>query len=182
MTVAVQNVFIINLMGIREYMNNQLKLLGCVLLGLILSATPILIAQSAEKSQESSSVFYASDDWLLNGSTDWFDESARRTAELNAYLSDSDDTRAVNKYKFKEGHNPALAWNWFDQHPIGYGGMPYVLLQTILSLDPATETNPHLLKLAKALVRIQMIMRVELLRRQVIGYKNFQMVWSTTLE
>ena len=91
---------------------------------------------------------YASDDWLTTGATSWPQEVTRRDRELNAYLYDDDKGRAL-KYGFREGQNPALAWSWFDQHPIGYGGMPYVLLQTLLSLDPATETDPHLLRLAK---------------------------------
>jgi hypothetical protein len=93
-------------------------------------------------------VAYASDHWLDNGSDAWSDESGRREQALYAYLRDTDPVRA-EKYGFRSGHTPALAWNWFDQHPVGFGGVPYVLLQTILSLDPATETNPQLLALAK---------------------------------
>ena len=91
---------------------------------------------------------YASDSWLTSGDSNWEEEKIRREDELYNFLSDTDLNRA-KAYMFDEGHTPALAWNWFDQHPIGYGGVPYVLLKTLLSLDPATETNPHLLTLAK---------------------------------
>ena len=90
---------------------------------------------------------YASDNWVMTGSGDWEQESLRRERELRAYLNDTDPERA-KQYKFKQGHNPSLAWNWFTQHPIGYGGLPNVLLQTILSLDPASESDPHLKKIA----------------------------------
>ncbi len=90
---------------------------------------------------------FASDDWVEAGSTPWAQERDRRQADLEAYLRDTDPARA-RKYQFREGHTPALAWNWFSGHPIGYGGVPYVLLQTLLSLDPATETDPQLRRLA----------------------------------
>ena len=90
---------------------------------------------------------YASDAWLDGNASGWADEAARREQQLAEFLSDTDPIRA-EKYGFREGQYPALAWSWFDQHPIGYGGIPKVLLQTFLSLDPATEKDPHLLKLA----------------------------------
>lgn len=91
---------------------------------------------------------HASDAWLASGSAPWREEIARREAELRAYLGDADAGRARG-YGFHRDQTPALAWNWFSEHPIGFGGMPHVLLQTILSLDPATETDPHLLKIAQ---------------------------------
>jgi len=89
----------------------------------------------------------ASDGWGRDGDTPWADERARRDGELRAYLADTDPARA-RRYRFREGHTPALAWNWFDEHPVGFGGVPYVLLQTILSLDPVSETDPHLRRIA----------------------------------
>ena len=90
---------------------------------------------------------FASDDWVGAGTTSWAEERSRRQQQLEAYLSDTDRERA-RKYQFRDGHTPALAWNWFTSHPIGYGGLPYVLLQTLFSLDPATETDPKLKRLA----------------------------------
>jgi len=90
---------------------------------------------------------FASDEWVRNGAAPWAEEMARRQRDLDAYLRDPDPVRA-RKYGFRDGHHPALAWNWFSEHPIGYGGMPYVLLQTLLSLDPASETDPQLRILA----------------------------------
>jgi len=91
---------------------------------------------------------HSSDDWVVNGNTPWQQEMERRETELIAYLEDTDGDRSV-AYGFKVGHTPALAWNWFAEHPVGFGGPPYVLLKTILSLDPATEKDPHLLRLAE---------------------------------
>ncbi len=91
---------------------------------------------------------YASDKWVKEGKTTWQQEQQRREEELYAYLNDTNSDRA-KIYGFRTGHTPKLGWDWFDNHPIGYGGVPYVLLQTILSLDPATETDPYLLAIAK---------------------------------
>jgi hypothetical protein len=90
---------------------------------------------------------FASDEWVKSGTTPWAEEMARRQADLEGFLRDTDPQRAA-KYGFRRGHTPALAWNWFSEHPIGYGGVPYVLLQTLLSLDPATETDKELQKLS----------------------------------
>jgi hypothetical protein len=90
---------------------------------------------------------FASDDWVSRGSHAWPEERARRQALLDGYLRENDPA-ASRAYGFRGWHTPALAWNWFSEHPIGYGGMPNVLLQTLLSLDPATEKDPHLRKLA----------------------------------
>lgn len=101
----------------------------------------------AESGEAAPSIRHASDQWVENGSSDWMDEVGRREKQIADFLQDTDPERA-SQYRFRDGHYPALAWNWFDQHPIGYGGIPYVLLQTMLSLDPSTETDPHLKKLA----------------------------------
>ncbi len=90
---------------------------------------------------------YASDPWL-ESAVPWFEERQRREAEIAAYLADQDPDRA-RQYGFQSGHTPALAWNWFDRHPVGFNGVPLVLLQTLLALDPATETDRHLLPLAR---------------------------------
>ncbi len=89
----------------------------------------------------------ASDAWLESANS-WSVERARRGTEIAAYLADQDAERA-GLYGFSPAHSPALAWNWFDRHPVGFNGVPLVLLQTLLSLDPATETDPHLLPLAR---------------------------------
>lgn len=90
---------------------------------------------------------FASDNWVKLETTSWEQEMVRRQHALDAYLGDADPARA-RSYGFRDGHTPALAWNWFSMHPIGYGGVPSVLLQTLLSLDPATETDKNLQKLA----------------------------------
>jgi hypothetical protein len=90
---------------------------------------------------------FASDAWVEKSSEPWSQEMARRQRDLEGYLRDTDPARA-RRYGFRDGHHPALAWNWFSGHPIGYGGVPHVLLQTLLSLDPATEKDGDLQKLA----------------------------------
>ena len=108
----------------------------------------VAVAQTGAPRDVSPPPAFASNEWVRNGTAPWAEERARRQAELEGYLRDTDATRA-KKYGFRDGHHPALAWDWFSAHPIGYGGVPYVLLQTILSLDPATESDPHLLPLAR---------------------------------
>lgn len=91
---------------------------------------------------------YASDEWLKNETTPWPEEMKRRDLQIDFYFQDTDPIRS-KKYGFRPGHTPALGWNWFVAHPVGFGGAPYVLLQTILSLDPTAEKDPHLLEIAK---------------------------------
>lgn len=129
-------------------------LLASLLMSLLAGSVPgsLLAAAHEGSATDPSSVTlpeaYASDDWLADGGKDWNEEFQRREQQLWDYLSDTDPARAAS-YGFREGHFPALAWNWYDQHPVGYGGLPYVLLTTILSLDPTKETDPHLLALAR---------------------------------
>ena len=60
--------------------------------------------------------------------TDWPAEVARRDAAIAAYLNDDDPARAA-KYGFRSGQTPRLAWSWFRDNPVGFNGVPYVLLQ-----------------------------------------------------
>src|SRR5262245_21001112 len=70
--------------------------------------------------------------------TDWPAEIAKRDHALQTYLEDDDAGRA-EKYGFRQGQNPRLAWNWFRENPVGFNGVPFVLLKTILDLDPDHE-------------------------------------------
>ena len=112
----------------------------------LLALCPFLATAQAENASPPAGG-YASDQWLTDA-TAWSEERQRREAEIADYLGDTDPGRA-EQYKFRSGQFPALAWNWFDQHPVGFNGLPLVLLQTLLSLDPATETDPNLLPIAK---------------------------------
>jgi len=67
--------------------------------------------------------------------TDWAAEIAKRQRAIEGYLDDADPARA-QKYGFRSGQNPRLAWSWFRDNPVGFNGLPYVLLKTILDLDP----------------------------------------------
>src|SRR5262245_45870716 len=70
--------------------------------------------------------------------TDWPAEITRRDAAIQAYLDDSDPVRA-EKYGFRSGQHPRLAWSWFLDNPVGFNGVPFVLFKTILDLDPGHE-------------------------------------------
>ena len=78
---------------------------------------------------------------------DWAAEVARRDRAIAGYLDDDDPVRA-EKYGFRSGQTPRLAWNWFRENPVGFNGVPYVLFKTILDLSPDHE-NPTLRTLAR---------------------------------
>ncbi len=92
---------------------------------------------------------FASDAWVESGKAPWTQERMRREQQLSAYFEDEncDDAK---KYGFREGQTPWLAWEYFTRYPIGYGGVPNVLLQTLLSLDPAAlDEDSQLMPLAR---------------------------------
>jgi hypothetical protein len=78
---------------------------------------------------------------------DWPAEIARRDRAIEGYLSDSDPVRSET-YGFRRGQTPQLAWNWFRDNPVGFNGVPLVLLKTILDLDP-NHPQPALRALAR---------------------------------
>ena len=79
--------------------------------------------------------------------TDWAAEVAKRQRAIDGYLDDTDPARA-EKYGFRSGQNPQLAWHWFRNNPVGFNGVPFVLFKTILDLDPDHE-NPTLRTIAR---------------------------------
>jgi hypothetical protein len=79
--------------------------------------------------------------------TDWAAEISRRDHAIQGYLDD-DDAGHAEKYGFRSGQNPRLAWAWFRDNPVGFNGVPFVLLKTILDLDPNHE-NPTLRTIAR---------------------------------
>jgi hypothetical protein len=79
--------------------------------------------------------------------TDWTAEVAKRDRALEAYLSDADPERA-KIYGFRSGQDPRLAWKWFLDNPVGFNGVPFVLLKTIFDLDPNHE-HPTLRRIAR---------------------------------
>jgi hypothetical protein len=79
--------------------------------------------------------------------TDWPAEIAKREKAIEGYLADDDPERAA-KYGFRSGQTPRLGWSWFEDYPVGFNGVPFVLLKTILDLDPNHE-NPTLRAIAR---------------------------------
>jgi hypothetical protein len=78
---------------------------------------------------------------------DWAAEIERRERAIAGYLNDADPTRA-EKYGFRSGQHPRLAWSWFSDNPVGFNGVPFVLFKTILDLDPNHE-HPTLRTIAR---------------------------------
>ena len=87
--------------------------------------------------------------------TDWAAEVAKRERAIDGYLNDTDPVRA-EKYGFRSGHHPQLAWSWFLDNPVGFNGVPFVLFKTILDLDPDHD-NPTLRTLARIWKREPMV-------------------------
>ena len=79
--------------------------------------------------------------------TDWASEVAKRDRAIEQYISDADPGRA-EKYGFRKGQHPQMAWSWFLDHPVGFNGVPFVLLKTILDLAP-NHPNPTLRTIAR---------------------------------
>ena len=79
--------------------------------------------------------------------SDWPAEIAKRDHAIQAYLADSDPDHAA-KYGFRAGQHPRLAWAWFRDNPVGFNGVPFVLLKTILDLD-SDHTDPTLRAIAR---------------------------------
>ncbi|MGE0443833.1 MAG: hypothetical protein AB7P99_01290 [Vicinamibacterales bacterium] len=79
--------------------------------------------------------------------TDWASEITRRDHAIATYLADTDPDRAA-RYGFRSGQNPRLAWSWFRDNPVGFNGVPFVLLKTLLDLAPDHE-NPALRAIAR---------------------------------
>src|ERR1700704_1837352 len=79
--------------------------------------------------------------------TNWPAEIAKRERAIEGYLDDADPVHA-GKYGFRSGQNPRLAWSWFRHNPVGFNGVPFVLLKTILDLNPNHE-NPTLRAIAR---------------------------------
>jgi mono/diheme cytochrome c family protein len=79
--------------------------------------------------------------------TDWAAEMTKRERAIDGYLNDADPARA-EKYGFRSGQNPRLAWSWFRNNPVGFNGVPFVLLKTILDLDP-NHQDPTLRAIAR---------------------------------
>lgn len=79
--------------------------------------------------------------------TDWPAEIVKRDRAIASYLDDEDPVRA-EKYGFRSGQTPRLAWSWFRNNPVGFNGVPFVLFKTILDLDP-NHKNPALRRIAR---------------------------------
>ena len=95
---------------------------------------------------------FASDEWVVSEAEDapsWKTERDRRRRVIDRYLS-IEDADCAKKLGFSPDQNPKLAWEYFTRHPIGYGGVPLVLLKTLLSLDPVEEADRHRILLEAA--------------------------------
>jgi hypothetical protein len=79
--------------------------------------------------------------------SDWTAEIAKRDRAIEGYVNDSDPARAA-KYGFRKGQHPRMAWSWFLDNPVGFNGVPFVLLKTIFDLDPNHE-DPALRAIAR---------------------------------
>jgi hypothetical protein len=78
---------------------------------------------------------------------DWAAEVEKRERAIASYLDDADPVRA-EKYGFRSGQHPRMAWSWFRDNPVGFNGVPFVLFKTILDLDP-NHSHPTLRRIAR---------------------------------
>ncbi len=69
--------------------------------------------------------------------TDWKVERVRRERSVQRYLYEQDANLSRHWGFRQEGtaQSPYLGWKWFEEAPVGFGGVPFVLLKTIIDLD-----------------------------------------------
>src|SRR3954466_10769443 len=65
--------------------------------------------------------------------TNWMDEIAKADLAISRCLHGSHPEHA-KAYGFRQGQTPKLASAWFQNNPVGFNGVPFVLLKTILDL------------------------------------------------
>jgi len=80
--------------------------------------------------------------WVDKDSEDskpsWSYERDRRLKAIDAYLNEQREEQSVAWGFRQQGDHPqnsALAWKWFQESPVGFGGVPYVLLKTLIDID-----------------------------------------------
>ena len=73
-----------------------------------------------------------------NAVPSWNYERERRLKAIDSYLNESRAGQSKQWGFRQEGNQPqnsALAWKWFQESPVGFGGVPYVLLKTLIDLN-----------------------------------------------
>ena len=73
---------------------------------------------------------------------DWQQERKLREGIISDYLRDASDETA-RRLGFEPGQTAAIAWKHFEDSPVGFNGLPYVLLKTLADL-PLENTDPNL--------------------------------------
>ncbi len=83
--------------------------------------------------------------------TDWPAERAKREKAIWDFLNETDSGLAAEWGFRQEGYaqTPKLGWKWFEESPIGFGGVPYVLLKTIIDLNESNCEKANLCSLVK---------------------------------
>jgi mono/diheme cytochrome c family protein len=68
----------------------------------------------------------------------WSWERNRRNQAIEAYLNETGPALS-DKWEFRQTgdqpQNSALGWKWFQESPVGFGGVPFVLLKTLIDLN-----------------------------------------------
>jgi len=62
--------------------------------------------------------------------TDWTSEMAKRQHAIDGYLTTA-ILAAPKNMGSASGQTPQLAWRWFRDNPVGFNGVPFVLLKTM---------------------------------------------------
>lgn len=69
--------------------------------------------------------------------TDWADERDKREKSVRRYLYETDAVLSKQWGFRQDGRalNPYIGWKWFEEAPVGFGGVPFVVLKTVVDLD-----------------------------------------------
>lgn len=67
----------------------------------------------------------------------WETERKKREQSVHRYLYERDPELSAAWGFRQQGNkqNAYIGWKWFEETPVGFGGVPYVVLKTILDLD-----------------------------------------------
>ncbi|MFK8028945.1 MAG: hypothetical protein AB8G18_01785 [Gammaproteobacteria bacterium] len=118
-----------------------------VFIGLVLACCVTLITAGAQEHVDADYTNGQGAEYVGDGLVSWVDgerwdnwrsEKAKREQALQQYLNESNGELSADwgfRQKGDYAQNPKLGWKWFEESPVGFGGVPFVMLKTIMDLD-----------------------------------------------
>ncbi len=132
-----------------------MRRISAVKLGAVLASVVVLFALGCKpRSDGSKTLDSGTSDGFVSWVdrqpiTDWNAEIKKRDKAIYQYLNVNDPATS-GKYGFSNNHTPATAWKWFEESPVGFGGLPFVLWKTITFLEDRDSYYTSLADSAKS--------------------------------